>query len=245
MRINLSCFPRAVALLLLAFAFTPYASDAQVRKVMNRPYIDTRIWHYGFLVGLHFQDQSIANNGFVYSDSGNDESWYAEIPDYSPGFTVGVLGELRLHEYFAVRFIPTLYFGDKTVAYHDIISGKELRQIVKSTYISLPVDLKISAPRFNNYRPYVMAGVAPCVDLTVKEQQEMLVKRVDCMLEVGLGMDFYFRYFKLIPELKFCFGLSDILQKDRYDLKDASLLKYTESMNSVKNRMVALTFYFE
>ncbi|MCQ2073746.1 MAG: PorT family protein [Bacteroidaceae bacterium] len=217
----------------------------QERKVMNRPFIDTRVWHYGFLFGVHFQDQDIANNGFVYSSDGKEESWYAEVPSYSPGFTVGVLGEVRICEYFSARLIPTMYFGDKVVHYHDIRSGNEIRQIVKSTYVAVPVDFKISAPRFNNYRPYIMAGVMPLVDLTAKEQQEMLVKRVDCMLEVGIGMDLYFRYFKLIPELKFCFGLTDILRRDRTDITEPSMLKYTESMNSVHNRMVALTFYFE
>ncbi len=116
---------------------------------------------------------------------------------------------------------------------------------MKSTYVTVPVDLKLSAPRFNNYRPYIMAGVSPTLDLTVKEGREMLVHRTDFMFEVGMGMDLYFRYFKLIPELKFCFGLTDILEKDRTDLKDASLLKYSESMNGAHNRMIALTFYFE
>lgn len=233
--------------LLLAFLLSASAlcADAQERKVMNRPFIDTRKWHYGFLFGIHFQDQDIANNGFVFSADGKEENWYAEVPSYSPGFTVGVLGEIKINEYLSARLIPTMYFGDKEVHYRDLKSGDRSRQIVKSTYVAVPADLKLSAPRFNNYRPYIMAGVMPLVDLTVKEQQEMLVRRFDCMVEVGIGMDLYFRYFKLIPELKFCFGLTDILKKDRPDITDPTLLKYTESMNSVHNRMVALTFYFE
>lgn len=218
---------------------------AQERKVMNRPYIDTRIWHYGFLFGLHFQDQDIACNGLIYDNDGTPESWYADVARYSPGFSVGVLGELRLNEYLSLRVVPTMHFGDKTVVYRDIRSGSQTSQVMKSTYISVPVDLKLSAPRFNNFRPYIMAGVSPFVDLTVKEQRELLVRRADCMIEFGLGMDLYFRYFKLIPELKFCFGLSDVFVGDRSDLTDASLLKFTESVNSIRNRMIVLTFYFE
>lgn len=235
---------RALSLTVL-LSLLSVCAVAQERKVMNRPFIDTRVWHYGFLFGVHLQDQDIANNGFIYNADGKEESWYAEVPSYSPGFTVGVLGEVRISEYLSVRLIPTMYFGDKEVRYHDLKSGDEVRQIVKSTYVAVPVDFKVSAPRFNNFRPYIMAGVMPMVDLTVKEQQEMLVRRFDCMLEVGLGMDLYFRYFKLIPELKFCFGLTDILRRDRADITELSMLKYTESMNSVHNRIVALTFYFE
>lgn len=90
-----------------------------------------------------------------------------------------------------------------------------------------------------------MTGISPMVDLTVKKQKEMLVRRFDCMFEVGLGMDLYYPFFKLIPELKFCFGLSDILVKERDDLTDKTLLKYTNSMSSVQNRMIVLTLYFE
>lgn len=234
-----------MCLMALSAAVVPFRAYAQERKVMKRPYIDTRTFHYGFLFGLHLQDIDIANNGIRYDSSDTPEYWYADVPNYSPGFSVGVLGELRLHEYLSLRVVPTMHFGDKSVVWHDQNSGREVRQLMKSTYVTLPVDLKLSAPRFNNYRPYIMAGVNPTLDLTVKEGREMLVRRTDCMLEVGMGIDLYFRYFKLIPELKFCFGLSDILEKDRSDLKDASLLKYSESIGGAHNRMIALTFYFE
>ena len=34
----------------------PQQLVAQERKVQNRPYIDMRRWHYGFLFGTHVQD---------------------------------------------------------------------------------------------------------------------------------------------------------------------------------------------
>ena len=60
-----------------------------------------------------------------------------------------------------------------------------------------------------------------------------------------MGCDFYLPFFKLIPELKFCFGLTDALVKKRNDLTDQNLLKYTQSLESATNRMIVLTFYFE
>lgn len=38
---------------------------AQPRKVMNRPYIDQRPFHYGFHAGLHVQDIEFENNGYI------------------------------------------------------------------------------------------------------------------------------------------------------------------------------------
>ena len=57
--------------------------------------------------------------------------------------------------------------------------------------------------------------------------------------------NFYLPFFKLIPELKFCFGLADILVKNRKDLTDMNMLKYTQSLDKASSRMVVLTFYFE
>ena len=68
---------------------------AQERKIQNRPYLDDRVWHYGFLIGVNMQDLHIANSGYSYvNSSGKLEQWRADVPEYTPGFSVGVLGEL-------------------------------------------------------------------------------------------------------------------------------------------------------
>jgi len=219
---------------------------AQERKIQNRPYLDDRVWHYGFLVGVHVQDLAIMNNGLAYvNQEGGLEYWYADVPEYTPGFSVGILGELKANEWLSVRLVPTMHFGDKKVVFKEQRSGKVTEQYLKSTLFSIPLDLKISALRFNNYRPYVVAGAAPTFDLTVKKGKELLVKPADLMLEIGMGLDLYYPFFKMIPELKFCFGLRDLFQQDRSDLKDPSLLKYTNSVSGVRSRMITLTLYFE
>ena len=219
---------------------------AQERKVQNRPYIDMRRWHYGFLVGTHFQDIEFTNNASIHTtEEGTQEAWFADVASYTPGFSVGVLGELRMTEHIALRFVPTMHFGDKAVTFREQQSGAMEWQAIKSTYLTVPVEVKYSAQRFNNYRPYVLAGLAPMLDLTVKRQRALLVQRADVAVEVGLGCDFYLPFFKLIPELKFCFGLSDILVKDRSDLTDKNLLKYTQALDKATSRMMVLTFYFE
>ena len=83
------------------------------------------------------------------------------------------------------------------------------------------------------------------IDLTVKEQRPLLVKKFDFMLEFGLGCDFYLPFFKLNPELKFCFSLMNVLEKDRKDLLDANLIKYSQSLDKTVAKMIVLSFYFE
>jgi hypothetical protein len=219
---------------------------AQERKVQNRPYIDMRRWHYGFLFGTHLQDLEFVNNGHIHTlEDGTQESWFAEVPGYTPGFSVGVLGELRLNEFLSLRIIPTMYFGDKTVVFRDWISGSRESQAVKSTYLSVPVDVKWSAQRFNNYRPYVVGGLSVNYDLTSKKHTLLRTKPMALCLEAGFGCDFYLPFFKLIPELKFCFGLGNILDDKRDDLLDSKDQIYTKSVNDATMNMVVLTLYFE
>lgn len=215
---------------------------SQMERVQYRPYIDQRRYHYGFMVGLHTQDYEFVNNGFI-TPSG--ESWFADIASYSPGFSVGILGELYLTEHLSLRLIPTLHFGDKKVIFKEQATGEEQSQTMKNTVLSFPLDLKYNATRFNNYRPYVMVGINPAFDLTKKKDQALLTKNFNVYAEIGFGCDFYLPFFKFIPELKFCFGLLDILQKDRADLKDANMLKYTQSLDRVSSKMIVLSFYFE
>lgn len=233
---------KTLNILFLFLLLLPLSSFAQERKVQNKPYIDYRRLHYGFFVGAHLQDMEFVNNGFVTPEG---ESWYADIAEYNPGFSVGVLAELRLSTHFSLRAIPTMHFGQNTIVFREQNSGEVSRQQLKTTYLSLPFHVKYAAERFNNYRPYITAGVSPMLNLTVKKQKQLLLKKFDFMVEVGLGCDFYLPFFKLIPEVKFAFSLLDVLEKDRSDLLDSNYLKYTQSVDGVASKMIILSFYFE
>lgn len=216
--------------------------QAQTRKVMNRPYIDQRRFHYGFLAGVQLQDIELEQNGYTDADGNR---WFAETPNYEPGFSVGILGEFYLMKHLALRVIPSMHFGTKNVTFRNDLDGERQYQTIKSTYISVPINVKFAAERFNNYRPYIVAGVDPMLDLTVKKQRQYLLKNTDCYLEVGMGCDFYLPFFKFIPEIKFLWGLSNVVNKDRSDLTDESLMVFTQSVNRAKSKMIVLTLYFE
>lgn len=229
--------------IILALLFASAQSImAQKRKVMNRPYIDQRPFHYGLLIGTHMQDMEFKQNGYV-DEEGNQ--WSVEAPNWEPGFTVGILGELRLSNHLALRLVPAMHFGTKNLKFRNTKNAEVQYQSVRSTYISVPLDLKFSAERFNNYRPYAMVGINPMLDLTVKQQQQLLFNKFDLYLEVGFGCDFYCPWFKLIPELKFSFGLLNMLNKKRTDISDPTRLIFTNSLDRVRSNMIVLTFYLE
>lgn len=209
---------------------------------MNRPYIDQRRFHYGFLAGVQLQDIELEQNGFM-DETGNQ--WWAETPNYEPGFSVGILGEFYLTKHLALRIIPSMHFGTKQVTFRNELNEENQHQNIKSTYVSVPINVKFAAERFNNYRPYLVAGVDPMLDLTVKKQKQYLLHNTDCYLEVGMGCDFYLPFFKFIPEIKFLYGLTNIINKNRSDITDETQMIFTQSVNKARSKMIVLTFYFE
>jgi len=230
---------------------------AQVdRRVQHKPYIDLRPMHFGILVGVHLQDIEFTNVGpqMLPDVDGNmvEQEIYCDADKWNAGFSVGVLGELRLSDNFTLRVTPTMHFGSKHLTFVNRRKldeqGRPYRetQDLKNTYVSLPIDIKFAAPRWNNHRPYIMAGVNPMINLTGGDQDLVRLKRMNTMLEVGLGCDFYLPFFKLIPELKFCFGLGNVLDTGHADgLRDANMRAYAKSVSSAQSKMVVLTFYFE
>ncbi|MDE6810872.1 MAG: PorT family protein [Muribaculaceae bacterium] len=228
-------------------------------KLYNRPYADQKLIHLGFSVGAHFQDLSFTHNGFVSPDG---QRWVAEVPSFSPGFCVNVLGDLRLNQYLNLRLTPGMYFGAKTVRMIDYNADQNSTSVitpddenympvnatqeVKSAYVVVPLDLKISGDRLGNTRPYVTTGVMASFDVSKKRSDFLMFNPADVYLTVGLGCDFYLPFFKFIPEIKFCFGLTDILKHDRPDLDlDPNTFKITQSLSKVKSNMVVINFYFE
>jgi hypothetical protein len=212
-------------------------------KVLNRPYADLRRWHLGFSIGFHTEDIKFSHNGLVTE---NGESWYMEQPSFQPGFCVNGLIDFRLSTYFNLRFNPGMYFGTRDVRMIDINSGETERQSIKSAYVVAPIDLKFSSERLRNLRPYMTTGIMPAFDVSKKRNDLLRLKNADVYWTVGFGLDSYLPYFKFIPEIKFCLGLTDALQHDRADLTDdPDKLKFTEALKRATSKMIVLTFYFE
>lgn len=230
--------------------------SAQERTAQNKPYIDLRPLHFGILVGMHLQDIEMENVGpqTVTAEDGTvtEQTILCDADNWNPGFSVGVTAEARISANLSARLTPTMHFGAKHLSFVNLSRLDEngrpttSTQDLKNTYISIPLDIKFSAPRFNNHRPYIMAGINQMINLTGKAQDNIRLKRYDTFVEVGLGCDFYLPFFKLIPELKFCYSLTNAIDKDHVsELKDASMRAYANSVRAGHSKMFVLTFYFE
>lgn len=229
---------------------------AQERRPQNKPYIDLRPMHFGISVGFNMQDMEFRNVGpqVLVREDGTEqgELVLCDQDNWNPGFSVGVLADVRLSQHLAVRISPTMHFGSKHLMFQNLThtdeAGRPLVQTqdLKNTYIAFPFDLKFAAERFNNHRPYIVAGINPMINLSGKAQDNIQLKRYDAMVEIGLGCDFYLPFFKLIPELKFGYSLMNGIDYAHADeLTDANKRIYAHSVTPGHAKMITLSFYFE
>lgn len=228
------------------------SAHSQTRVVENRPYCDLRQFHFGVLVGTHLQDIEMLNVGPQQIEQ-EDGSYVEKLIScdqdrWDPGFNVGVLGELRLNTNFQFRIAPTMYFGNRHITFFNHTDEKlqEEHQDLKTAYIASALELIFAAPRFNNHRPYVMVGLNPMINLSGKDNDFIKLKRYDVFAEFGIGCDFYLPFFKLRPELKFMYSLTNSLDTDHVNhLKNREMIVYTNSVKKTHTKLIALTFYFE
>lgn len=241
---------------ILLAVLTISAVSAQERRVENKPYIDLRPLHFGILVGFNAQDIEMENIGpqiFTREDGTEvTRNVVCDASKWNPGISVGVVADMRLSNHLNLRFTPTMHFGSKHLTFRDLDNVNENgvahteTQELKNTYLSIPFDLKFSSKRCNNYRPYIMAGINPMINLTSKDQDLIQLKRFDTMIEIGFGCDLYLPFFKLIPELKFCYSLTNSLDKNHASqLKDDALIEMASAVRACHSKMIVLSFYFE
>lgn len=247
---------KRVATIIFIACLTAISAVAQDRQVENKPYIDLRPLHFGIHVGFHTQDIEFNNVGpqtvTLPDGSTATQTIVCDADKWNPGLSVGVLADMRISDYLSFRFAPTMHFGAKHLVFRNLSATDEegrpmeTTQDMKNTYVSLPLDLKFSSKRYGNYRPYLVAGLNPMLNLTAKSEDIVQLKRYDTFVEIGFGCDLYLPLFKLIPELKFCYSLSNSLNKNHADqLKDETLKAYANSVSAGHSKMIILTFYFE
>lgn len=207
--------------------------------------VDYKLLHFGFVLGLHAQDFQVESSNVP---DGENITWYGDTPLMSYGFTVGIISDLRLSNYFNLRFVPTLNFGDRELYLSGMKNEQKVDEIhtsVLSTLVDFPFYVKYRSVRINNYRPYLIAGGGVSVDLTRKDDAPIMLKPIDFFAEFGVGCDFYLTYFKLAPELKFHIGFNDMLERNRPAIANEDDIKYTRSISDLTSRLLILTFNFE
>ncbi len=191
---------RTAFYIILLGLLVPTIATAQRSKLRNQPKYDNRPLHFGFCLGLNFYDFQIQ----PVADLSTIPGYYGMWSEASPGYSIGIVSNLRLSEHWDFRFIPTFTSTVRRI-YFDIddpFSGERgiTEREVESSFIQFPFILKLKSDRINNHRWYVLSGIQYNIDLASDENVEddtiFKIKRNNVAWEAGVGIDIYFEYFK-------------------------------------------------
>jgi hypothetical protein len=228
-------------LFLISVILLPLSALSQVERPHNYPYIDGKILHFGFSVGLNSMDYSMKRTLKMTQDT------FRLLPDVSkvmpPGFQVQIVSDLKLAENIDLRFLPGISFGQRDMTFYRLPGGsKDISMDINSAFLDFPLSLRYSSFRLNNYRPYILGGFNFRYDMASRNDDKVYIhiKPADVYFETGVGIDWYLPYFKLGTELKVGIGLRDLM------LYDSTINpQYMNSLGGLKSYIVALSFHFE
>lgn len=203
---------------LFVFCFCSLGLTAQSKgmfskdPIINLENFDKQRVHWGYFLGFNSFDFKIDYINPPARDI---------VVNGTTGFNVGLVGNLRLHEYFDLRFEPGLYYTQRNLTYSGFTRTIDALREVRSTYISFPLLLKFSSKRVGNVRPYLVGGVNTTLNLSSNSkslddnlQQRFRVKQWTNNYEFGFGIDLYLEYFKFSPSIRGIFGMGDELIRD-------------------------------
>lgn len=198
---------------------------AQPLKVQNLQRFEVKKIHFGFSLGVNSGGFSLQRKAFSFV---TDSLASLNVVNQS-GFNLGIVSDWHLNRYFHLRFVPTLVFGQRNLEYNFIGDAGEpftVLQEIESTYADLPLLVKYSSARLNNFAAYIIAGGKYSIDFASNENvsnediDDSIVKlrKYTTSAEVGIGTDFFLPYFKFALEIKMSYALQDALIRDNTEL---------------------------
>lgn len=250
-------------LCILLFLAASLSSEAQRLLLRNMTTFDDKRIHFGFTLGVNTADFNFSHfetiglnpkfDPLVFENvDGNlitsDKKIRADIESLVPGFTVGIVSSLRLSESFELRFLPGMSFSERRISYNipviDVNNlGATENYSIKSTFLDFPLLLKYKSRRLNNQRPYLVGGGAYRIDISKTGVEDLVrIKPMSAFLEAGMGWDTYLQFFRLSTELKFSFGLDNVLDSGP---KNTQLQVYTNAFSRLSSNVFTLSFHFE
>ncbi|MFP5079987.1 outer membrane beta-barrel protein [Pedobacter sp. JCM 36344] len=199
---------------------------------------------YKILKKANWQDPFVDPEGLVEPTS----SLRSISSTPSPGFGIGFVVNKRLGENADVRFTPVLVFNDRSVDYQYFIADDDNIKKVQTTLVEFPVGIKIKSNRRNNYRAYILGGLKYSTDISSrKKTNNALVtdpvekwlnnERKYLSYEAGFGLDLYFEYFKMSPEIKLSYATNNMLIDEP--------TRYAAPIDRLMLRHVTFSLFFE
>ena len=223
-------------IILLIFISNSCYSQKEIPKT-NAIY-DNQLYHFGFIIG-------VSNTKFQieYGDLFTNQSDFEQIlSKYQPVFNVGIIMDAKIGENLNLRITPSFNFTDQNLYFFK--NNISTTYPTKNTGVSnfeIPIYLKYRSNRVNNGRAYILLGGNYMIDLSATEElvqaQEIEFYKRNYSLDIGFGVDIYFAYFKFSPEIKYSYGLKNMLVDQGNE--------FNKMINRLSTRGVLISLTFE
>ena len=227
---------KKVAFLGLAVLLFSNALAQSDTEMFNPRYDERKIITYGFSLGFQTTAYQLKYSDF-FVDPAMD-SVHSILPKKRPGFKLGFIVNFKLAQFLDVRITPTVSFAEYILEYN-YVGGEQFTELVESTGVEFPVLFKYKSQRRNNLRMYLVGGITPIIEAAGKSSLEedltrLQIEKFNANLELGFGLDMYYPLFKFSPEVRFAYGLVNILSPIAND----------KSAGIDELRTKTLSFYF-
>ena len=202
---------------LIAFQSASAQLFTKEKVANNIDNIDQKFLSWGYFLGFNQYDFK-----FNYNQDLKDI-----LVEKTFGFHLGLIGDMRLNDYMNLRLEPGVFFTTRNLMYDESyfagtdFNDSDLVREVKSTYIHVPLLLKISTKRINNFKPFIIGGVSTALNLSSNEDNpddnsagEFRMKKSTYFYEIGFGIDLYLLYFKFTPSIRGIFAFNDEIVRD-------------------------------
>ena len=227
--------------ILLLFFYSNSFSQTQGRKVENLQNFDKQKIHFGYFIGFNQYNFKI--------DYKKNPNYTIQVEE-ELGLNIGLVGDIRLGEYLNLRFEPGLQTNKSALKFNErsnFTQNSDTLRSIKSTFIHLPLLLKFSSKKINNFRPYLIGGISTSFNLSSNENSPednknnvFRLKSNTLYYELGFGIDFYLQYFKFSPSIRGLFSVTNELVPDN-DLESP----WTGNIDKLSTRgiFINLTFH--
>lgn len=229
-------------ILSLALLLMGTALQAQVRGGGNYNFYDfqSKPYYFGITLGLNSSNYTpFRSEEFIFSDS------IRSIESLrGPGFTLGIVTNLKLGQYFDFRFLPTLSFAERNLNYSKFSRGaNESQRSVQSVFVEMPFQFRYKSAPYRDKRLFVIAGVKYSFDVASESRSRQAESIVsisphDFSVEYGAGIQLFFPYFIFSPEFKVSHGIGNTLIFNP-NLEESTVLE------KVLSRTFTISFHFE
>lgn len=236
---------RKTLLFLLLFAGFVQSAKAQWftrERITNLENFDKRPITWGYFLGFNSYDFKFEYN----NDLGDNPHTDIQV-NKQFGFNVGLIGDLRINDYLNLRLEPGLYYTQRDLIFPGLEEKRDYLREVQSAYIHIPLLLKVSTKRINNFKPFITGGISTAINLSNNAENpddnkegEFRMEKNPLFYELGFGIDFYLPYFKFTPSIRGVFALKNELVPD-----DDPNSPWTSNIHTMESRAVFINFTFQ